>query len=76
MSIKNLSLLIAVIAMLMLTGAQCSFVAKSGTGSKHSEEENRSTLVVVLRAGRLLAAPVQGVRYLSGSVSGIFDLKL
>jgi hypothetical protein len=71
MSIKNLSLLIAVIAMLMLTGAQCSFVAKSGTGTGDQEEENRSTLVVIIRDGHLIDAPVQGVRYVSGSISGI-----
>lgn len=73
MSIKNLSLLIAVIALFMLTGAQCSFVAKSGTGtgSGDREEENRSTLVVVIRDGHLIDGPVQGVRYVSGSVSGI-----
>ncbi|MEN8801389.1 MAG: hypothetical protein ABF297_05355 [Thiogranum sp.] len=71
MTTKNLSILIAVIATLTLTGAKCAFVAKSGTGTGDKEDENRSTLVVVISDGRLIDGPVQGVRYLSGSVSGI-----
>ena len=72
MSIKHLSILIALVATATLTGAQCTFVAKSGSGShKDSEEENRSKLVVIISDGRLIDAPVQGVRYVSGSVSGI-----
>jgi len=71
MKLKNLSILIAVIATLTLTGAQCSFVATSGTGSKDSEEENPSKLVIVIGDGRLIDGPVQGVHYVSGSVSGI-----
>jgi hypothetical protein len=71
MNIKNLSILIAVIATLTLTGAKCAFVAKSGTSTRDHEDENRSSLVVVIGDGRLIDGPVQGVRYVSGSVSGI-----
>ena len=71
MNIKQLSILIAVIATLTLTGAECAFVAKSGTSTNDPEDENRSTLVVVIGDGRLIDGPVQGVRYVSGSVSGI-----
>jgi hypothetical protein len=71
MNIKKLSILIAVIATLTLTGAKCAFVAKSGGSSVDSGDENRSTLVIVISDGRLIDGPVQGVRYVSGSVSGI-----
>ena len=71
MNIKNMSIIVGVVATLALTGAQCTFVAKSGTSSKHPEEENESTLVVVIREGRLIDGPVQGVSYISGSVSGV-----
>lgn len=71
MNIKKLSILIAVIASLTLTGAECAFVAKSGTSTKGPEDENRSTLVVVIGDGQLIDGPVQGVSYVSGSLSGI-----
>ncbi len=71
MNIKNLSLLSAVVALLVLTGARCSFYAKSGTSSTEKEEENRSTLIVVISDGRLIDGPVEGVRYVSGALSGI-----
>jgi hypothetical protein len=68
---RNLSILIAVVAVFALMGAECSFYAKSGTSSKDDEEEERSKLVIIIRDGRLIDAPVQGVRYVSGSLSGI-----
>jgi hypothetical protein len=71
MNINNLSILVAVVATLALTGAQCTFVAKSGTSSKHPEEENESTLIVVIREGRFIDGPVQGVSYISGALSGV-----
>jgi hypothetical protein len=71
MKLKKLSILIAVIASVTLTGAECAFVAKSGTSSGDSEDENRSTLVVVIGDGQLIDGPVQGVSYVSGSLSGI-----
>jgi hypothetical protein len=70
-STRNLSILIAVVAVFALMGAECSFYAKSGSSSKDDEEEERSKLVIIIRDGRLIDAPVQGVRYVSGSVSGI-----
>ena len=71
MKLKKLSILIAVIASLTLTGAECAFVAKSGTSTKDPEDENRSTLVIVIGDGQLIDGPVQGVSYVSGSLSGI-----
>ena len=71
MKLKKLSILIAVIASLTLTGAECAFVAKSGTSTKDPENENRSTLVIVIGDGQLIDGPVQGVSYVSGSLSGI-----
>ena len=71
MKLKKLSILIAVIASVTLTGAECAFVAKSGTSTKDPEDENRSTLVIVIGDGQLIDGPVQGVSYVSGSLSGI-----
>ena len=52
-------------------GAECSFYAKSGTSSKDNEEEERSKLVIIIRDGRLIDAPVQGVSYRSGTLAGV-----
>jgi len=71
MKLKKLSILMAVIASVTLTGAECAFVAKSGTSTKDPEDENRSTLVIVIGDGQLIDGPVQGVSYVSGSLSGI-----
>ena len=67
----KLSILIAVVAVFALMGAECSFYAKSGTSSKDDEDENRSKLVIVIGDGRLVDAAVEGVRYVSGSLSGV-----
>lgn len=71
MKLKKLSILMAVIASVTLTGAECAFVAKSGTSTNDPEDENRSTLVIVIGDGQLIDGPVQGVSYVSGSLSGI-----
>ena len=48
-------------------GAQCAFVASSGSHSK--DEEQRNGLVVIIRDGRLVDGPVEGVHFESGSLS-------
>jgi hypothetical protein len=66
----------------VLMGSQCVFVASSGdndickpTTEKPCDSQNNTSSVVVVAVdnGRLIDAPVQGVRYESGSVSGITD---
>ena len=74
MNRKQFAILFAVLAWLLLTGAQCAFYASSGDSNFNQdkdEEEQDSNLVVVIRSGRLVDAPVEGVAYRSGGVQGI-----
>ena len=72
--------MVVVIAVPALTGSQCVFVASSGdnnacisTVDKPCKPQNDTDPVVLVTVddGQLIDAPVQGVRYESGSVSGI-----
>jgi hypothetical protein len=71
--------LLVMVTILALTGSQCVFVATSGNNSCKSSNNNpcdskqnhNSGTVVVVNTGQLIDAPVQGVRYEAGSVSGI-----
>ena len=67
---RKFSIVFALLALLSLTGSECVFVAKSG-GSNTDEEEQSSNLVVIIRDGRLIDAPVQGVSYRSGTLAGV-----
>lgn len=60
---------VALLILPLLSGAQCTFVASSGRHS--SDDEKRNGLVVVIRDGRLVDGPVEGVRFVSGSLSGV-----
>ncbi len=53
----------------LLGGAQCAFVASSGSHSPDKEQHNG--LVVVIRDGRLVDGPVEGVRFDAGTLSGL-----
>lgn len=73
-------LILVVIAIVALSGSQCAFVAGSGSDNSCTpktdqpcdpKQNDGTELVVVVNNGRLIDAPVQGVRYESGSVSGI-----
>jgi hypothetical protein len=77
---KRTLVMLVVIAIPALTGGQCVFVASSGnnhacvsTIDKPCNPKNNTTPVVVVAVdnGRLIDAPVQGVRYISGSIAGI-----
>ncbi len=76
---KQSLLILALVAILTLTGSQCVFIATSGndscdsssSNSCDSKKNNNSGLAVVINDGQLIDAPVQGVRYESGSVSGV-----
>jgi hypothetical protein len=67
-----LQIVFALFVLLSLAGAQCAFVARSGSGSG-AEDPDRGGggLIVVINDGRLVDGPVQGVRYESGSLSGV-----
>lgn len=77
---KRPLLLLVMVAVLALTGSQCVFVASSGNNNSceptnndpcDAKQNNGSSTVVVVKTGQLIDAPVQGVRYVSGSVSGV-----
>jgi len=53
----------------LLGGTECSFVATSGSSS--SDEEQRNGLVIIIQDGQLVDAPVEGVRFESGALSGV-----
>ena len=77
---KRSLLIVIVMAIPALMGSQCVFVATSGNNNsckptidKPCDSQNNTDPVVVVTVdnGQLIDAPVQGVRYESGSVSGI-----
>ena len=53
----------------LIGGTECSFVATSGGSS--SDNEQRNGLVIVIQDGQLVDAPVEGVRFESGTLSGV-----
>jgi hypothetical protein len=65
------TVLYALTAVLLLTGAKCAFVATSGGGGGGSDnnDKNNSTIVVV-SDGQFIDGPVEGLRYVSGELSG------
>jgi hypothetical protein len=80
MSSKRYLLTLVVTLIPVLAGSQCVFVATSGnsnrcksTVDKPCNSQNASTPVVVVAVdnGQFIDAPVEGLRYESGSLSGI-----
>jgi hypothetical protein len=69
----KLSIVFALLAVLMLTGSQCVLVATSGSSGDADKpsDEQQSNLVVVIRSGRFVDAPVQGLGYRSGTLAGV-----
>ena len=70
MSFNNL-ILVALLAVLSLTGSKCFFVAKSGGDSSDRNEDDEPGLVVIIGEGKFVDGPVAGLRYVSGSVIGV-----
>jgi hypothetical protein len=77
---KRSLLIVVAMAIPVLTGSQCLFVASSGNNHAcistvekpcNSQDNTSPVVVVAVDNGQLIDAPVQGVRYESGSVSGI-----
>jgi len=65
-------LVVALLAMPLFGGSQCSFYASSGGDSNDSDKNDENAgLTVVVDDGRLIDAPVEGVSYQSGSLAGI-----
>jgi hypothetical protein len=77
---KRSLLIVVAMAIPVLTGSQCLFVASSGNNHAcistvekpcNTQDNTSPVVVVAVDNGQLIDAPVQGVRYESGSVSGI-----
>jgi hypothetical protein len=66
---KYLPVILLLVAPL-LAGGQCSFFYSSGDDDDDDEETGNATVVVVAN-GVLVDAPVEGVRYESGTLAGI-----
>jgi penicillin amidase len=68
------TLLAALVALLVLTGGECSFSASSGSssgGSGHKPPpDSTGSIGVVIEEGRFVDAPVEGLGYASGNQSG------
>ena len=69
---RKYMLVVALLAMPLFGGSQCSFNASSGDDSRDSDKKDENAgLTVVVDDGRLIDAPVEGVSYQSGSLAGI-----
>lgn len=65
-------LVVALLAIPLFGGSQCSFYANSGGDSRDSDKKDENAgLTVVVDDGRLIDSPVEGVSYQSGSLAGI-----
>ena len=64
-------LTLALLVLFTLTGAECAFVARSGSSGNDDDKNSGVGLVVGIKDGRLIDGPVQGVGYESGDQAGI-----
>ena len=64
----RVALLIVLLAVPILLGGNCAFFFSSGGSS--DDEDDRKGLTIVASTGSFVDAPVQGLRYESGSLSG------
>lgn len=69
MTYRKYLLILILVAIPLLVGSQCAFFFSSGESS--DSDDDRKGLVVVVSDGNLVDAPVEGVNYLSGSLSGV-----
>ena len=70
---RKYMLVVALLAMPLFGGSQCTFYASSGGDSHDSDkkEDEDAGLTIIVDNGRLIDAPVEGVSYQSGSLAGI-----
>jgi hypothetical protein len=71
---RKISIVFALLALLSLTGTECYFVVRSGgsdSSDTQQDDQDNGGLVVVVREGRLVDAPVEGVGYHSASLAGV-----
>lgn len=58
------------VALLSLTGSDCSIVISSGGGTSDRDKPKDPPPEVGLQSGQFIDAPVAGVRYVTGTLSG------
>ena len=69
---RKYMVVVALLAIPLFGGSECSFYAKSGGDSHDSDKkDDNAGLTVVVDDGRLIDSPVEGVSYQSGSLAGI-----
>jgi hypothetical protein len=64
-------ILLGLTALLLLSGGQCVFIATSGNTKDDKHDDTGGATVIVIATGRFIDAPVQGLRYVSGSTTGV-----
>lgn len=64
------TILAALTAVLLLTGGRCAFVATSGGGGGSGDNDKNDTTIIVVNEGQFIDGPVEGLRYVSGGLSG------
>ena len=64
------TILAALTALLLLTGARCAFVATSGGGGGSNNNDKNNSTIVVVNEGQFIDGPVEGLHYVSGGLSG------
>jgi hypothetical protein len=67
---RHRAVLAALAAVLLLTGARCAVVVSSGGDSDSDNKDHNNTIIVAAKDGQFIDGPVEGLRYMSGSVSG------
>lgn len=72
-------IIFSLFVLVALTGGKCAVVATSGGGSSGSDRDKGSGTVIITTtrqlAGQFIDAPVEGLRYVSGSVSGVTGVR-
>jgi hypothetical protein len=66
-------IMLAVVALLSLTGADCAISINTGSSSDDDKDKD-ATVVIGIADGLLVDAPVEGVQYESGSLRGVSRL--
>jgi para-nitrobenzyl esterase len=73
MKTRHKTILAALTAILLLTGAKCAFKATSGSGGGGDgpdNNDNNKVTVASVSNGQFIDGPVEGLRYVSGKLSG------
>ncbi len=66
------ALIILLLAVPLISGGKCAFFFSSGGSDDEDEEDKpREGLTVIVQEGEFVDSPVEGLRYESGSLSGV-----